>query len=69
MSEQLHWRGSPGRWFFPQLRGNKLHTTKGCCGSLSENDVIKPFLMKCGQLFESLYTTFSGYSEDFEGKH
>lgn len=27
-----------------------------------------PFLIKCGQVFESLYTTFSGYSEVFDGK-
>lgn len=58
-SEQLHRRGSPGPGLFSCLQGNKLHTTKGCCGFLSENGMIELFLTKHGQLFESLYIAFS----------
>lgn len=61
--KQHLWAAALGRqpwpWVFPCLHGNKLHTTKNCCGFLSENSMIKPFLLKCGQLFESLYTACS----------
>lgn len=41
---------------FPCLHGSKLYITKNCHDFLSENGVIKPFLINYGQIFESLYT-------------
>lgn len=60
--KQHLWAAAPERqpwpWVFP-LRSWEQAAHHQELLWLSENSMIKPFLLKCGQLFESLYTACS----------